>query len=148
LLKQLDDSHRSLRHLSVLDIDAYLSKKAREGWQRRSLRTAADALRSFVRYAEQRRWCRSGIVAAIDPPRIYQQESLVSYIQWRDVNALLKETKGHNARDIRDRAIFLLLARYGLRGCEVRGLRLEDIDWEHDLLLIRRSKQRCTQQYP
>lgn len=148
LLKQLDDSRRSLRDLSILDVDAYLSKKASEGWQRRSLRTAADALRSFVRYAEQRRWCRSGIVAAIDPPRIYQQESLVSYLQWRDVNALLKETKGDNARDIRDRAILLLLARYGLRGCEVRALRLEDIDWEHDLLLVKRSKQRCTQQYP
>lgn len=148
LLRQLEESGKSLRDISVVDIDAYLSKKAAEGWQRQSLRTAADALRSFLSYAEQRRWCPSGIARGVVPPRIYREEKLVSGLEWPQVEALLKCTKGDSLRDIRDRAMLLLLAHYGLRGCEVRGLRLEDIDWENDRLIIRRSKQRCMQQYP
>ncbi len=148
LLRQLEESGKSLRDISLIDIDTYLSKKAAEGWQRQSLRTAADALRSFLRYAEQRHWCTSGIASGIVPPRIYREEKLVSGLEWHQVKELLNRTKGDSARDIRDRAMLLLLARYGLRACEVRGLRLEDIDWENDRLIIRRSKQRCMQQYP
>jgi integrase len=40
---------------------------------------------------------------------------------------------------IRNRAILLLFAVYGLRAGEVANLRLEDIDWEHDRLTVRRS---------
>jgi integrase/recombinase XerD len=32
--------------------------------------------------------------------------------------------------------MLLLIASYGLRGCEVRALRLNDIDWAHDEIVI------------
>ena len=51
-------------------------------------------------------------------------------------------------RDIRDHAILKLLAIYGLRSGEVRGLRLEDIDWTREVLTATRSKQRKTQYHP
>ena len=42
----------------------------------------------------------------------------------------------------------MLLAIYGLRANEVSTLRLEDIDWEHDLISVSRTKQRRSQTYP
>jgi integrase len=42
----------------------------------------------------------------------------------------------------------MLFAVYGLRVGEVRALRLEDIDWEHELIHIRRPKSRRRQPYP
>jgi integrase/recombinase XerD len=42
----------------------------------------------------------------------------------------------------------MLLAIYGLRGGEVRGLRLEDLDWDRQVISIKRPKQRKTQYYP
>ena len=42
----------------------------------------------------------------------------------------------------------MLLAIYGLRVGEVRKLRLEDVDWEQDLLHVRRVKRRKVQTYP
>jgi integrase/recombinase XerD len=36
----------------------------------------------------------------------------------------------------RNYAMLLLIASYGLRGCEVRALRLNDIDWAHDEIVI------------
>src|SRR5260370_19840029 len=32
--------------------------------------------------------------------------------------------------------MLLVIASYGLRGCEVRALRLNDIDWAHDEIVI------------
>lgn len=50
--------------------------------------------------------------------------------------------------DLRDRAILMLLAVYGLRHREVTGLRLEDIDFGGQQLRIWRLKRRQPQVYP
>jgi integrase len=41
---------------------------------------------------------------------------------------------------LRDYAILLLLATYGLRAAEIVRLRLDDIDWRRDLLRMRHAK--------
>jgi site-specific recombinase XerD len=61
---------------------------------------------------------------------------------------LLATTEGDRPADIRDRAILLLLAVYGLRAGEVRHLRLEDFDWEQELLSVTCPKTRQTRTYP
>ena len=61
---------------------------------------------------------------------------------------LIASTGADSARDIRDRAIFLLLATYGFRSGEVAGLRLEDVNWESEIVSITRPKPRRAQQYP
>jgi len=67
---------------------------------------------------------------------------------WEDVQRLLAATSGDSPSEIRDRAILLLLAVYGLRSAELRGLQLEDLHWEQELLSITRPKQRKKQLYP
>jgi len=42
----------------------------------------------------------------------------------------------------------MLFAIYGLRASEVATLRLEDIDWEHDIISVTRVKGRGRQIYP
>ena len=54
----------------------------------------------------------------------------------------------NRSMDVRDRAILMLFAIYGLREREVAKLRLDDIDWEHDQLRIPRAKRREAQVYP
>lgn len=41
---------------------------------------------------------------------------------------------------LRDKAVGLLALFTGLRGCDILGLRLKDIDWENDLILINQEK--------
>jgi integrase/recombinase XerD len=50
--------------------------------------------------------------------------------------------------DICDRAILMLFSVYGFRSSEVAALRLDDLDWEKELLHIYRPKQRKRQTYP
>lgn len=137
----------SLSTITINDIDTYLAYRGNHGWSRASLHTLADALRSFFRYAEAQGWTR-GIAAAIDAPRTYAQEGLPLGPTWEEVQKLIASFSGNSAADIRDRAIVLLLAIYGLRRSEVARLRLEDVDWVGEILQVTRPKQRCTQQYP
>jgi integrase len=87
-------------------------------------------------------------VSDIDAPRIYRLESLPRGLPWNDVQRLLSYCAGDRPIQIRDRAMLLLLAVYGLRIADVRALRIEDIDWEREIVRVRRSKQLKTQQYP
>ena len=105
-------------------------------------------LRSFFRYAEMRLWCFPGIASTIDGPRLFKEEGLPAGPIWDDVERLIASTDGADARDVRDRAILMLLAIYGLRSGEVRQLRLEDVDWTREVIRIERSKQRRLQYYP
>src|SRR5712691_1463067 len=60
----------------------------------------------------------------------------------------LEQSEGDHPAGIRDRALLLLLATYGLRAGEVVRLRLENLDWEHETLTVGRSKTYKTQTYP
>jgi len=148
-LTELKRRARSLRIVSARELDQWLVGKVnRGGYARSTIRTRASTLRSFFRYAEQKAWCREGLANTIKSPRCYSSESLPLGPAWREVRQLLSSLKGDHASGIRDRAIILLLAVYGLRAGEVAGIRLEDFDWERELLRVRRPKQRKAQEYP
>jgi integrase/recombinase XerD len=147
-LEHVSPSKTSIASITVGDIDSFLESKGRKDWCRVSVASCAAALRSFFRYAERRGWCSPGIAAAIDSPRLFKQEGLPRGPLWTDVQRLIDSTGGGEPRDIRDHAILMLLAIYGLRSGEVRGLRLEDLDWVREVITIRRPKQRRTQYYP
>src|SRR5262249_4601596 len=50
--------------------------------------------------------------------------------------------------NIRDRALLMLLAMYGLRGGEVTALCLKDFDWEREILTVPHSKSRRPRAHP
>jgi site-specific recombinase XerD len=139
---------RSLGQITPRCIDRYLIEQSDNGWSRRSLSTLAGTLRSFFYYAEMQRWCRSGLAGSIDAPTLYALESLPRGPEWSQVKALIASIRSNDAVAIRDRAVILLLTVYGLRRGEVAALRLEDLDFENELIRVTRPKARRTQQYP
>jgi integrase/recombinase XerD len=140
----------SIADITIADIDAFLDLKGQQGWCRVSLASSAGALRIFFRYVERYGygWCRLGIAAAIDAPRRFKQEGLPNSPAWMDVQRLVTSTDGAEPRDVRDHAIPMLFATYGLRSGEVRRLRLQDLDWTKEVISVERSKQQRTQHYP
>jgi hypothetical protein len=130
--------NRSFAEVSIGDVDAFLSLKAGQGWSRVSLATNAEALRSFFRHAEVRSWCAVGLASGIDGPRVFKQEGLPVGPSWADVERLIMTASGDQPRDIRDHAILLLFAFYALRSAEVAGLRLEDLNWEREIIVVAR----------
>ena len=139
---------RTLAQVTIDDLDNFLSLLGKQGWCRVSIAASATSLRSFFKHAEVRGWCRAGIAAAIDAPRLFKQEGLPSGPVWDDVQRLIASAGGPGPRDLRDRAILILFAVYGLRSGEVSRLRLEDLDWHREVIAVERPKQRRTQYYP
>jgi integrase/recombinase XerD len=67
---------------------------------------------------------------------------------WDEVRRLLAMTESDRPIDIRDRAVSMLLAIYGLRTDEVRHLRLEDLDWENETIRVRCPKPGRVRTFP
>ncbi|MBM4072034.1 MAG: integrase [Planctomycetes bacterium] len=148
-LKEVDDAGLRLKTLTVAQVNDLLAKKTQDHrYTRKTVRRWAGVLRPFFRFAEARGWCRGGLANGIATPRVYQHEDLPIGPSWDDVKSLLGAAEGDRPTDVRDRAILMLLAVYGLRGGEVRALRLEDLDWQQEVLIVRHDKQKKARTYP
>ena len=140
---------RSMSDITIADIDEAIARKGRDdGYSRLSVQVYASGIRNFFRHAERRGWCRRGLADLIEAPRVYQYESLPRGPSWDEVQRLLATAEKGTPKDLRDRAMLLLLAVYALRSGEVRALKLEDLDWEKNLIWVPRAKGRRTQCYP
>jgi site-specific recombinase XerD len=137
-----------LSAIEVTHIDTYLVRGSDRGWCRVTVHNVAGSLRAFCRYGADRGWVRRSLASAIQGPRLYALEQLPAGPPWADVQRLIASAGGTRPTDLRDRAILLLMAMYGLRASEVAQLRLDGLDWDHDLLHVSRVKGRTAQAYP
>jgi integrase/recombinase XerD len=139
---------RQFVNLTAGDIDNYVATQGTGRWARVSTANVISALRAFLRYAAQEGWCSSRLAESISQPRLYQQESLPYAPDWSAVQQMLADVDTDKPRDIRDRAILLLLALYGMRSGEVAALQLDQIDWAGRTIRLVRLKRRQPQIYP
>lgn len=138
-----------LEAVTVAQVDEVLAGQVlEEGYSRVSVRTYASTLRAFFRFAEANGWCRGGLAAAVMAPRVFPHEGLPAGPSWEDVNRVLAALAGDAPAHVRDRALVLLLAVYGLRAGEAVALRLDDFDWEREVLTVRSSKRLKPRTYP
>jgi integrase/recombinase XerD len=147
-LTRLTGAGLQLEAVTVAQLDELLARRVQEGYARVSVRTYASTLRAFFRFAEANRWCRRGLATEVMAPRVFRHEGLPVGPSWDDVNRLLATLAGDTPTHVRDRALVLLVAVYGLRTGEVVSLRLEDFDWEQERLFVRAGKRPQPRIYP
>jgi len=147
-LQWYEGTDRPLCALEPSDVDMYFVAEGARRWSRVSTSSIAAALRVFLRYMANCGECHPRVADAIRGPRLYAQESLPSGPAWSDVQRILAHAGGDSPADVRDRAILMLLAIYGMRSGEVRSLRLDQIDWPGRVLRVFRLKRRQPQVYP
>lgn len=148
-LTNLNTQVKSFAAISPGNVDEVLiMKHDRDGCSRRTVQSYASVVRSFLRYAEGRKWCRQGIADSVRAPRVYRHETLPSPPYWDDIKRLLADARTDDPTDIRDYAILLLLSVYGMRRSEVSGLKLDEIDWKNERIHLRRAKGGRPQTFP
>jgi site-specific recombinase XerD len=148
-LDRLLGRKRTLNTITVADVDSLLAQKVNEErYARISVRGYASSLRSFFRYAEMRGWCSAGIATLIMAPRVFQHEMLPSGPSWDVVHDIIDATAGDRPIAIRDHAILMLLAVYGVRSREVAHLQLSDIDWQRETIVFTRTKVAGRHSFP
>ena len=138
-----------LADMTIGDVDEFLAARIAKGSLRRtSARAVAGCLRSFFRFAETSNWCRPGIAGCIMPPLAYPDRPVPKGFDRDEVERLLATTEDPTPVNFRDRAVLTILATCGLRAGEVGALRVEDIDWERDMLRVFRPKTGRTDTFP
>lgn len=108
-------------------------------YQPRTVEHAATALRVFFRFLRAQGWCSDRLADAV-PVVPHRPSGLVRHLAPRVLEQLVASLQTASARDLRDRAIILMIARLGLRPGEVAQLRLEDIDWHNAAVRVRARK--------
>jgi integrase/recombinase XerD len=133
------ESNEYLRDLRAVRIEDFV-RRTSERISRESLQHTVAHLRSFLRFLEARGEIPRGLHASIDTPRVYRGERLPRALPWKTVTAFLEAIDRSTPMGLRDYAMFLLIATYGLRTSEVAGLRLDDLEWRASRICVRRLK--------
>jgi integrase/recombinase XerD len=144
-LKQIGLS--SLADLTPAILSAFLIKEG-SSLSKSSVTGLCSSVRVFLRFIHREGGSETDLSGAIESPRRYQLSNLPRSISWGDVRRMLDVVDRRTVLGKRDYAILLLLVTYGLRACEVAGLRLDDIDWKRERLLVSERKAGHHTAYP
>lgn len=109
---------------------------------RGTLQHVVAQVRGFLRFLGMQGKAPLGLDSQIDTPRLYRLEQLPRALPWETVGAFLESIDRTSAVGLRDYAMFLMIATYGLRGCDLAGLKLNSVDWQAGEICINQSKTR------
>jgi integrase len=133
--------------LTAADLHTFVRKRG-AGLGGSSWNNLVAALTSFYRWLDLQGHPARHLIGILPRQRRYRLADVPCALQWEDVQRLLAAVDRDGPDGRRNYAILMLIATYGLRGCEVRALRLEDIDWPKDELTIFASKTGQTRRLP
>ena len=137
-----------LANLTVPDLDAYL-KQCCVGFRRASIEGRAVCLRDFLRHLHRSEFTAADLSGTVIGPHIYEHEDIPSALRADEILRVLEVTREDlSPTGLRDYAILMLLASYGLRAAEVVRLRLEDLDWRREVLRVHHSKTGTASELP
>ena len=108
---------------------SFVANRSREHGRSRA-KMVVTATRAFLRYLAVKGDVRPALAAAIPTVAEWRLSSLPRYLPSESVERIIAACDSSTPVNLRDRAVLLLLARLGLRGGDVRALRLSDIDWK------------------
>ena len=130
-LRHLNEEGITLKTIHCSHLESYITRTGKR-LCRRSLQHEVSALRVFLRFLALDGRVPAGLDSQIDTPRLYRLEQLPP--------ALLRSIDRTSAMGLRDYAMFLLIATYGLRISEVVAITVDDIHWRQSRLRIHQSK--------
>lgn len=103
-----------------------------------AVKGVAKALRSFLRFGEFCGDVSAGLAAGVPSVATWTTTPPIpKAIAAEHAQRAIDSCDRSTAIGQRDRAVLLLLARLGLRACEIIRLELDDVDWDHAQLHIR-----------
>jgi len=125
-----------LPELTAADVTKFMRDRVHQLSSGRA-KLLVTALRSFLRYLRHQGKISVDLAGCVPPVAVWSLSAVPKFLPAGTVQRILD----HCARDTRDGkrnyAVLLLLARLGLRACEIVALSLDDIDWDNGRITIR-----------
>jgi site-specific recombinase XerD len=130
----------TLAAVVIADVDAYLQTRA-PSLRRVSRKGVAQRMRCFLRFVHATGRTERDLALCVMAPTLYAFESIPSALSPAQVDAVMQTSRNDQSpKGLRDYAILLLLATYGMRAGEITRLQLNDIDWRADRIFVRHTK--------
>jgi len=97
-------------------------------------------VRRFLHYVFMREGMEHDLSSVVGGAKRYRHTGLHDVLTEAELDKLLACTDRSHALGRRDYAMLLIAARYGMRPCDIRKLRLDDIHWRDSHITFRQSK--------
>jgi site-specific recombinase XerD len=134
----------NLSQLRAPDVTGFVRRQAHKLSPGRA-QLLVTALRSFLRYLRHQGKVATDLAACVPTVARWSFATLPKSLPAGTVQRVLDRSDRRTPIGRRDYAILFLLARLGLRACEIVALNLEDIDWEKARITIRSKGGRWAQ---
>ena len=132
----------ALQRIAGSDVLDFVAAQAGRRQSRSTRAHLCSHVRGILRYLHASGLVTVDLSRAVPHVATVRLASLPPRLPWAHVRALIDGVDGRHPDGLRDKAMLVLLATLGLRGCEVRALELGDIDWRAGELRLARTKTR------
>lgn len=129
LSAQFGNKPARFAELNANDVIRFIRKQAPQLHPKRT-GLMVSAMRTFLRYLRHRGDITIDLAACVPPIANWQFSTLPKFLQPEQVQQVLNQCNRQTAKGRRNFAILMLLARLGLRACEIVSLTLDDIHWQ------------------
>lgn len=134
-----DATAEGLAKLDAQRVEGFFIDYA-EGRARASRRSMQSALRTFLRFCFYEGYIRQHLDHAVPTLRTYKLARVPRGLSEAQAHAVLESVDRTTDVGRRDYAILMLLHTYGVRGGQVRALRLDEINWAREQIFFRAAK--------
>lgn len=107
---------------------------------RNSKRALVVALRDFYRFLHLKEYTDIDLSQSVPTITTYRLSTIPRGMPWEKVEKILQCINRKIFSGKRDYAIVLMFARYGIRACQLRELRLNNIDWKNETIIFKATK--------
>lgn len=146
-LEQCGSADVGIGSLTARSVTDFLLGVVSRGLSTGSLRANVSELRSVLRFLYVNGLIDAPLVQAIPPVPGWKGVAVPARMPAGLVQEVLDSCDRSTAAGTRDFAMLTLLARLGLRACEVAGLTLDDLRWRDGEVVVR-GKSRRTDRIP
>lgn len=136
-----------LKKIDANDVREYVFAKA-SAYKPKTIKRLAASLRAFFRFLAITNEITSSLENTVPtvPERILS--TLPKYLTDEDLQSLFSCFDLSKSTGLRNRAMALLMARVGLRSCEVAQLTLDNVNWREGTIQIEKSKSHYASSLP
>ncbi len=136
LSSRFGDSDLDFAKLTATDVTKFIQGRADQLSPGRA-KLLVTALRSFLRYLRYRGEISVDLAACVPSVAVWSLSTVPKFLPAGTVQRFLDQCQRNTPDGKRNYAVLLLLARLGLRACEIVSMSLDDIDWDSGRLTIR-----------
>jgi site-specific recombinase XerD len=136
LFSRFCNGNLNLSELSAADVTKFVQEHAHQLSPGRA-KLLVTALRSLLRYLLHQGEISIDLSKCVPPVAIWSLSTLPKFLPVGAVHRVLSHCERNTQVGKRNYAVLLMLARLGLRACEIVALNLEDIDWDNSRITIR-----------